>query len=534
MEPSRLEPGLYEYPLLRFFAYGEEVLIYDARPHFAFLLSRLETHLLTLLLEEMPKERIAASHEGSVYGKAALESLLRKFEELKAAGVFAKGPAAAVAPCGKKDLTELIAYYDENILLRKFCLEVTQNCNYACRYCKRTLAAAEGKASALDMSEQVAQAGLHYYFKKYTSFYKRLDEVKKKLLLEAVPPTLSWYGGEPFLNFSLIRKTADCFRNLPWEEFGISPSCLAFTANTNLSVMNGEIMAFLAENNVTLFASLDGPREEHDKCRVFPSGAGTFDLACQNLLRLKAAYPEYFGTKVTIFSVHTSDHDYASCVEFVRGLGVFSHKCFPVDYAGSFVYNLTAETAFYSKALAEGLPAFEVSAAKADADAGADLNLFAHVFPFTQMHFDHPRGREKLNLMLSCPMAFDNLMLTATGDYVICHKVDGSMPVGDWQSGLDFGRVLSLYQRYNAAINNFRCKSCWNVQFCGVCAAARLVGGTFVNPTAEECDYFRLRTAYDFNCFIMLARKHPSLLKRIFDFRNDRKKYIGVIDINDF
>ena len=55
MEPSRLESGLYEYPLLRFFAYGEEVLIYDARPHFAFLLSRLETRLLTLLLEEMPK-----------------------------------------------------------------------------------------------------------------------------------------------------------------------------------------------------------------------------------------------------------------------------------------------------------------------------------------------------------------------------------------------------------------------------------------------------------------------------------------------
>jgi uncharacterized protein len=131
-------------------------------------------------------------------------------------------------------------------------------------------------------------------------------------------------------------------------------------------------------------------------------------------------------------------------------------------------------------------------------------------------------------------MGFDNLMVAANGDFLICHKVDASMPIGHCDSGLDFDKLTDLNQRYNSLINNDQCKNCWNVNYCSVCAASRMTGETFVNPSPQECDYFRLRTSYDFLCFIQLALDYPELLQKIFDYRNDLKSFVGVIDINDF
>jgi hypothetical protein len=56
----------------------------------------------------------------------------------------------------------------------------------------------------------------------------------------------------------------------------------------------------------------------------------------------------------------------------------------------------------------------------------------------------------------------------------------------------------------------------------------------FINPTKQECDYFRLRLAHDFSCFIHLSLEHPVLLQKIFAYRNDKRNFTGIIDINEF
>ena len=124
-------------------------------------------------------------------------------------------------------------------------------------------------------------------------------------------------------------------------------------------------------------------------------------------------------------------------------------------------------------------------------------------------------------------------MVSANGDFLICHKVDDCMPIGHCDSGLDFEKLIDLNQRYNSAINNNECKSCWNVNFCSVCAASRMAQNHFINPTKKECDFFRLHATYNFLCFIHLSLEHPDLLEKIFDYRNNRKCFIEVIDINE-
>lgn len=524
---------LKHYPLIKIFNCGEGVLVYDAKPHFAFLLSTVEKNVLLDFLNNLLLAEIRQKYAGLI-PEAHLRSLLEKFQSLKNVGVFSQGAAAEISPVDADALEKQLKYYDENILLRKFCLEVTQNCNYACRYCKRTIAAEKGEASKLDMSEEIACKGIQYYFEKYTAFFQKLTEEKKALLLATVPPTISWYGGEPFLNFDLIQKSAEYFKNLPWEKYGIPASLITFTANSNLSIINEDILHFLVEHNVTLFASLDGPQAEQDKCRVFPDGTGTFAIAYANLMKIKDYNPDYFKNKVTIFGVYTAEHDYQKCIDFTAKLGTLDVQHFSAEYAGSFVYDINAETKYYTDELSNNLANFEKMVLAVKDDPDPYMNNFANIFPFAKLHTDNPAGKEHLNIMLTCPMAFDNLMLAANGDYLICHKVSGTLPIGNVKTGLDWQKLLAFYQKYNTAINNAACKSCWNVNFCSVCAAARLDGDHFVNPSKHECDCFRLRMEYDFNCFLLLASKYPDLLTKIFAYRNDHNNFIGVIDINDF
>ncbi len=532
MIPANLD-FLPQYPLIKIFIYGDDVLVYDAKAHFAFLLSSIEKKVLLDFINNCPQDVISKKYAEQIAQKH-LQILSDKFQNLKDAGIFSEGPAAEISPVDSKTLAEQLEYYNENILLRKFCLEVTQNCNYACRYCKRTIAAQKDEASQLNMSEEIAYKGMQYYFAKYTGFFQKLTAEKKALLLSTVPPTLSWYGGEPFLNSDLIKKSAAYFKALPWEQYDIPVTCLSFTANTNLSIMNEEILKFLVDNNVTLFASLDGPQAEHDKYRVFPDGSGTFAIAYANLMKIKDYNPDYFQNKVTIFGVYTAEHDYAKCVDFTSKLGALGAQHFSVEYSGTFIYDCNAENRYYAQELADGLANFEKMIAAVKNEPDQHMNNFSNIFPFAKLHTDRPEGKDHLDIMLTCPMGFDNLMLAANGDYFICHKVSGTLPIGNCETGLDFQKLRDFYQKYNEVINNATCRSCWNVNFCTICAAARLDGDHFSNPSKQECDCFRLRTDYDFNCFILLARKYPDLLAKIFAYRNDCKNYIGVIDINDF
>ena len=426
----------------------------------------------------------------------------------------------------------MLRYYDENILLRKFCLQVTEDCNFRCTYCRRTITGAHAK---YNLSEEHAYQGIQYYFYKYTAFYDKLPAAKKDLLLQIVPPTLSYYGGEPFLRFDLIGKTAAYFKSLPWQQHGIPASALQFVSNTNLSIINDTILQFLTDNKVTLFASLDGPEEEHDKCRVFADGRGTFRTAYNNLMRIKEFDPVYFKEKVSLFGVYTPDHDFAKCDDFINQQGALLCNHFPAEYSGTFVANLPEKREFYQTAFNTDLATYKAMVAKLkDQDLDAVSDAFANIFPFAKLKVDHPAGKNSLNLLLSCPMGFDNLMLAANGEFLICHKVGGQMPIGHCATGLDREKLITLYRLYNEAINNPACTNCWNVQFCDVCAASRMSQGHFINPSVKECDVLRMQTAYAFACFIHLSLQYPDLLEKIFAFRNDPQKFLGVVDLNEF
>jgi len=521
-----------DYPLIKLFEYGEnDYLLYDAKANFAFIIPNHELDILLAFLEGKTIEEIASNRS---LDTQSIQLLTQKYSELKEkGGLFIPGPLKQISPTNKDKLQKLIDYYDKNILIRKFVLEVTEDCNYRCTYCPNTLATEFRKHSKSKMSFETAKNAINYYFSKYVELFGKLSEEKKSLLLETVPPTLSWYGGEPMMNFELLKQSTEYFISLGWEDYSIPNDCLRFVSNTNLSIMNKQILEFLTKYDVKLYASLDGPKEENNKCRLFENGGGTFDVAYSNLLKIKEYNPEYFKNSVIVIAVEDDVHDHRKCHDFLNSLGI------PISYSIRGYTDCIFKNA--KEQYHDIVENFDTRLTEAYDKVMNAKNIAEHsgffdgLIPFLNINYDSPNGQNRQNMILSCPMGVDNSMIGVKGDFHICHKTDGSMPFSNINEKVDLTKLAELYKIYNTAINNnVLCHSCWMVAHCSICAAERIKGNKIISPSKDECKIIKKRFEYLFSVFLFTYIHRPDLLEELQKKKDNRREYISIVDINTF
>jgi len=131
------------------------------------------------------------------------------------------------------------------------------SCNLACDYCFFLEKAALYPGSDLRMTDEVMGAF-----------------VRQTIEAQQVPfVTLAWQGGEPTLmGLDFFRRALDVERQaLPagWQ--------VERTIQTNGTLLDDEWAAFLAESNVLVGLSIDGPRELHDAYRHDRAGGPVFE-----------------------------------------------------------------------------------------------------------------------------------------------------------------------------------------------------------------------------------------------------------------
>ncbi|HEY7817367.1 MAG TPA: radical SAM protein, partial [Vicinamibacteria bacterium] len=127
--------------------------------------------------------------------------------------------------------------------LSSLVLNVTNSCNLACRYCYEygddRLAKAE---TASVMSKEVARQSVDLLF----------AQSKKGQRLQ-----LTFFGGETLLNFKVIQPTVAYARKRSAEE----GQFIDFSLTTNATLLTPSIVQWLAENNIGVTVSIDGPKE---------------------------------------------------------------------------------------------------------------------------------------------------------------------------------------------------------------------------------------------------------------------------------
>lgn len=178
----------------------------------------------------------------------------------------------------------------DRILSRTVTFQVTDKCNLACTYCyqinKGTRRMTMDDAKLFIDKLLTGEDG----FKEYIN-----PDISPAIVVEFI-------GGEPFLEIDLIDEIVDYFRlrviqlRHPWME----KFCVSICSNGVL-YEDPKVQQFLQKNkdNISFSITLDGNKELHDKCRVFPDGSGSFDLAEPGAQDwMSRGY--YMGSKITI------------------------------------------------------------------------------------------------------------------------------------------------------------------------------------------------------------------------------------------
>lgn len=95
-------------------------------------------------------------------------------------------------------------------------------------------------------------------------------------------PGIHWFGYEPLMSFDLIKKTTEWANSL----LEGTHKQMKWGMTTNLTLVTQKTNAFLKKHDYYVLCSLDGPKESHDKYRVYEDGRGSWDDAVRGLKRL--------------------------------------------------------------------------------------------------------------------------------------------------------------------------------------------------------------------------------------------------------
>ncbi len=188
-------------------------------------------------------------------------------------------------------------------------LQVTRDCNFKCRYCLYASdTQVERHHENRNMSWDIAKCAIDFLY----SHSVDAKQVK-----------ISFYGGEPLLNFSLIKNSVI----YATEVFQAKP--ISYSMTINGALLNDEIIDFLQQYKFFLTISLDGPKHIQNFHRKFlANGNGTFDTVYNNILRIKMKYDDYFKEYVTFNPVLFEGESITQAFTIFEKMGVSEDKVF--------------------------------------------------------------------------------------------------------------------------------------------------------------------------------------------------------------
>lgn len=140
---------------------------------------------------------------------------------------------------------------------------VSLRCEHSCPYCQVSRQSSD--KARFDMSSDTATRGLELAFRSPSPLLK-----------------IEFQGGEPLLNFSLIKDIVFEARRIN-ERHGKD---LFFVIATNLALLSDEVLDFCGAHDIYISTSLDGPADLHNKNRPRP-GRNSWELAIDGIRRVR-------------------------------------------------------------------------------------------------------------------------------------------------------------------------------------------------------------------------------------------------------
>lgn len=366
---------------------------------------------------------------------------------------------------------KLIKHMQESGTLYQLILNVTENCNMRCKYCflSEEYMYTRNRTSSM-MNFETAKKAMDIFFKKQ----KVVRKVNPGKMV-----AITFYGGEPLLNFSLIQKCVDYVKkNCPVK--------YRFYTTTNGLLLKDDVVDFLVKNEFDITVSIDGNCFEHDRNRVDSKNFGTFDRIMKNIDLLLKKYPEYLE-KLHVSGVYDLKTDLISNTRFWEDQKSLNLAMLnPVN---------STNTNYYQQFNEEDINRFGENYIKLAMEyVNKKINrkemsgYMAALFnPLVFMIFKRlGPGDLKIPFLpyTSSCVPGSKVSVRTDGTFDICEKINSTFPVGNIEKEWDYNKLYELVELYNSRVGE-KCKECPISRYCNMCFAFCCTDHDF---KVENCD----------------------------------------------
>ena len=406
--------------------------------------------LLHHLLEEKSDAEIFSSTSTPL---SVIKEVRRHFALLQKNNIFCDIESTEVL-CNnrvlKQDDTSVFPPKIKNIAFK-----VTDHCNMSCRYCfQHGLGQPRKTINAAMMSFATAKLGIDHLM-------RNSDSTKSV--------TISFYGGEPFLNFKLISSIVNYVnRSYPDREVG-------YIVTSNGTKITDEIMHFLIVHRFGFLLSLDGPPEINNRYRIMKNKSKSqYDEAIGFLQRIRGVNQRYADASIKLCMTLSPPVDYTYLADFVNKLRVqpVVNLCdqseFPPDLRIPWESVHQEELFCRFMRLVDKHPIISPNIPN---DLYNSFE-FAVFFSLLKTILNRRVGDPKINIgkLGFCVPGKVKPMVHPDGYIYICEKVEGLeyCRIGHVKRGFDKKKLSAINAKYEQ-IDRDKCNNCWLVNMCPIC-----------------------------------------------------------------
>ncbi|NLJ98775.1 MAG: thioether cross-link-forming SCIFF peptide maturase [Tissierellia bacterium] len=329
--------------------------------------------------------------------------------------------------------------YNKDNIVKALCLHVAHDCNLRCKYCFASQGDFKGDRSL--MSLDVGKRALELLVK--NSGNRRNLEV-------------DFFGGEPLMNFDLVKKLVYYGRELEEK----NNKHFRFTITTNGVLLNEDNIDFINKHMDNVVLSLDGRKEINDNMRKTVSGDGSYDIILPKFKELieKRGDKEYYirGT----FTSYNIDFAKDALDFYEKGFKKISIE--PVVTSPDMDYALREE---HIEPVLEEYEKFSKDYIK--------IKKMDRNFLFFHFMIDLNQGPCIIKRAVGCGAGSEYMAVTPEGDLYPCHQFvgDEDFKIGDVFKGVINIDIREQFKKANV-YNKTECRNCWARFYCsGGCHA---------------------------------------------------------------
>lgn len=345
--------------------------------------------------------------------------------------------------------------------LSQLVFEVTDGCNLNCKYCSySSMYEGYDNREFKKLSFKVAKTTIDYVM-----------NIRDSSLDVNYPLTVSFYGGEPLLNFSLIKNVINYISDTyPNQKVN-------YAMTTNAMLLNKHLK-FIVSNKFKLTISLDGD-EKGQGYRVDYSGKNSFKRVISNIILLKKIYPEYFDANVMFNSVMHNKNSAESTFSFIHKNFNKTPLMSPLNPVGIRKEKIGEFKLMYQNIHESVLNSSNCDSLEAEmfirSPRISDLvnyvyrhsnNIFGE---YNDLIFNITTKRE--NITGTCSPFSRKMFITVNGKILQCERIGHQFALGYVTTESVFLDIEEIVKNQNKIIENIekQCKSCSFEKFCPQC-----------------------------------------------------------------